>query len=74
MCCIPALGMIDDIAGVSECNTQSITLNTIINFKIESKKLEFDKKKCDNMHIGPNMKKCSKLRIHDTERLTKLRI
>ena len=44
MCCIPALGMIDDIAGVSECNTQSITLNTIINFKIESKKLEFNKK------------------------------
>ena len=35
MCCIPPLGMIDDIAGVSECNTQSMTLNTIINCKIE---------------------------------------
>ena len=37
--------MIDDIAGVSECNMQSMTLNSIINCKIESKKLQFNKKK-----------------------------
>ena len=69
-CCIPALGMIDDIAGVSECNSNSLILNTIINSKIEAKKLEFNVKKCVNMHIGPNMKNCSKLFIHDTEMLT----
>ena len=34
-CSVPALGMIDDIAGVSECNANSIILNSMINAKIE---------------------------------------
>ena len=62
--------MIDDIAGVSECNENSVILNSIINAKIESKKLEFNLTKCVNMHIGPNKENCQHLMIHDTEMLT----
>ena len=69
-CCIPALGMIDDISGVSECNSDSIILNSIINSKVESKKLEFNWKKCVNIHVGPNKKNCSKLMIHEKQMLT----
>ena len=36
-CNVPPLGMIDDIAGVSDCNEKSVILNAIINAKIESK-------------------------------------
>ena len=69
-CCIPTLGMIDDLAGVTECNEDSITLNSVINFKVESKKLEFNWKKCVNMHIGPKKNNCKKLRIHEDQMLS----
>ena len=69
-CSIPALGMIDDLAGVTECNEDSITLNSVINFKVESKKLEFNWKKCVNMHIGPQKNKCKKLMIHEDQMLS----
>ena len=59
--------MIDDVAGVAKCQDSFVILNTIINSKIESKKLEFNLKKCVNMHIGPNSQNCSKLKIHDKE-------
>jgi hypothetical protein len=36
-CTVPPLGMIDDIAGVAECNENSVILNSIVNAKIESK-------------------------------------
>ena len=56
--------MIDDIAGVTKCQDNSVVLNAIINSKIESKKLEFNIKKCFNMHIGPNSQNCPALKIH----------
>ena len=59
--------MIDDIAAISECQDNSIILNSIINAKIETKKLEFNTKKCFNMHVGPNKSKCSILKIHREE-------
>ena len=68
-CSVPPLGMIDDIAGVSECSANSVVLNSIINGKIESKKLEFNFKKCVNMHIGPNAEHCPKLMVHEGEML-----
>ena len=37
--------MIDDIAGIADCRESSVTLNAIINAKIESKKLPFNWKK-----------------------------
>ena len=70
VCSVPALGMIDDIAGASQCNENSVLLNSLINAKIESKKLEFNLKKCVNMHIGPNKENCQQLKVHDTDMLT----
>ena len=45
-------------------------LNSIVNAKIESKVLEFNLKKCVNMHIGPNQINCQKLMVHQTEMQT----
>ena len=63
---IPPLGMIDDVAGIANCSDDSIVLNTIVNTRIEAKKLEFNLKKCVNMHIGPDSEKCQTLRAHGT--------
>ena len=68
-CYVPPLSMIDDIAAISECQDNSIILNSIINTKIETKKLEFNNKKCFNMHVGPNKSKSSALKIHGEEML-----
>ena len=59
--------MIDDISGIAKCQEKSVILNSIINAKIESKKLEFNLKKCTNMHIGPNKQHCTPLKIHGKE-------
>ena len=66
-CAVPPLGMIDDIAGVAKCQDSSVVLNAIINSKIESKKLEFNMKKCFNMHVGPNSQNCPALKIHENQ-------
>ena len=63
--------MIDDIAGVANCKDESIVLNSIINAKIEAKKLKFNLTKCINMHIGPDKEECQHLKIHETEMKTK---
>ena len=68
-CFVPPLGMIDDVAAVSKCKDESIVLNSIINAKIETKKLQFNFKKCFNMHVGPNQENCQSLKIHDQEML-----
>ena len=49
---IPPLGMIDDILAVSECGTNSVKTNAIINSFIDSKKLKLSDKKCKKIHIG----------------------
>ena len=54
--------MIDDIAGVATCNDDSVILNSIINTKIETKKLQFNQNKSVNMHIGPDTENCQKFR------------
>ena len=42
MCSVPSLSMIDDMAGISNYQEKSVILNSIINAKIESKKLQFN--------------------------------
>ena len=69
-CFVPPLGMIDDIAAISKCRDNSIILNAIINTKIESKKLQFNFKKCVNMHVGQNIENCDQLKIHEQQMLT----
>ena len=58
--------MIDDICGAATCNDNSIILNSIINAKVESKKLVFNQKKSFVLHVGPNIESCPKLRVHET--------
>ena len=68
-CLVPPLGMIDDIAAISQCSDNSIILNAIINTKIETKKLQFNYKKCVNMHVGKNKEKCHSLKVHEKQML-----
>ena len=70
VCAVPPLGFIDDIAGVAECGEASVTLNAIVNAKIESKKLQFNVKKCVNMHIGPGKEHCHTEKVHENKMLT----
>ena len=69
-CTVPPLGFIDDVAGVAKCSEDSVELNAIVNSKIESKKLEFNWKKCTKMHIGPGKQHCHILKVHEEEMLS----
>ena len=63
---VPALSMIDDVIGITKCSDEAIELNSIINVKMESKKLRLSNKKCFKLHIGKNNSKCLvKLKAHD---------
>ena len=56
-----------DIAEVSKCSEKSVELNAIVNSKIESKKLQFNRKKCTKMHIGPWKESCHNLKVREKE-------
>ena len=63
---VPALSMIDDVIGITKCSDEAIELNSIINVKMESKKLRLSNKKCFKLHIGKKNSKCLvKLKAHD---------
>ena len=49
---IPPLGMVDDLLCVSECGFKTSMLNSYINFKTNSKKLQFGVYKCKKIHVG----------------------
>ena len=64
------LAMVDDILAICICGTHSLSTNTMINSKIEVKKLKFHtpdregKTKCHKLHIGvPNIA-CPQLKVH----------
>ena len=63
---VPALGMVDDVVGLSGCGVQSIISNAIINNQVEVKRLEFGPTKCFRMHVGKNVGQCCQLLVHDT--------
>ena len=60
---VPPLGMIDDIASFSECGPETVKINSIINAKIESKKLAFGPQKCFKIHIGKKLEECSDQKV-----------
>ena len=66
---VPPLAMIDDVLGVTRCNEEAIELNSIVNVKVETKKLRLSKDKCFKIHIGKRFKKTGKckidLKVHD---------
>ena len=66
---VPALSMIDDVVGITPCSDESVKLNSIINVKIESKKLRLSDSKCYKLHISKKKKAgCTvKLLVHDDE-------
>ena len=48
------LGMVDDIAGISEAGHKANQLNAFINVKTAEKTLQFGPKKCQYMIVGKN--------------------
>ena len=46
------MGMVDDLICVSEFGHKTAMMNSYINFKTNSKKLQFGVKKCKKMHVG----------------------
>ena len=68
---VPPLAMIDDILGVTRCNEEAIELNSIVNVKIESKKLRLSHDKCYKIHIRRKSKpgdKCKvDLKVHNED-------
>ena len=65
---IPTLGMIDDLATISKCGSDSIISNAITNKFVESKRLELGSDKCNRIHISSRKKEtqvCPELKVHD---------
>ena len=62
---IPPLGMVDDLICISECGHQTARMNAFINFKTNSKKLQFGGNKCKKMHVGHDNEdyKCQDLSV-----------
>ena len=62
---IPPLGMVDDLLCVSECGVKTSMLNSYINFKTNTKKLQFGVSKCKKIHVGKQCEdhKCQKLLV-----------
>ena len=60
---IPPLGMVDDIAAVSLCGVESVSMNAFLNTKTNLKKLQFGVAKCKKMHVGDKQEKCPQLFI-----------
>ena len=64
---IPTLAMVDDLAKISICGTESVKDNAYVNAKIEQDKLLFNGPKCHQMHVGKSSCYCSPLRAHETQ-------
>ena len=65
---VPPLAMIDDVLGIAKCSDESIELNSIINNKIEAKKLRLSETKCYKIHVSKKTNKCqTKLKAHDND-------
>ena len=49
---------------ITECGNKSVAANTFINAKIEMKKLNFNIKKCHQIHVGKTNVFCPVLQVH----------
>ena len=67
------LAMVDDILAVCRCGIESLSMNTLINSRIELKKLKFHtpdkagRSKCHKIHIGAEDRGCPQLKVHGSE-------
>ena len=66
---IPPLSMVDDVVCVSEYGFKSVMVNSYIQSKTSSKKLQFGAKKCKKLHIGKQYEalKCHPLFVDSWE-------
>ena len=64
---VPPLEMVDDILTLSKCGATSLAMNATVNAFITSKKLELNKNKCSQIHIGKKSNLCPKLKVHNGE-------
>ena len=61
---IPPLAMLDNIFCVSICGPETVKLNSYINYKIGSKKLQCGLEKRKKMHIGKSHEQLTCPKIH----------
>ena len=62
--------MIDDAISVSDCGPDTVTVNAIIQSKVDLKNLRLGHSKCFKMHVGKNTNCCPDLKIQDKMMLT----
>ena len=63
--CLP-IPLVDDVLAVGWCGSDSLKLNSIIQSKMATKKLELGKNKCFQIHVGNNCPKfCPNLNVHE---------
>ena len=62
---IPPLGMVDDLVCIAECGPKTAIVNSYINQKTSSKKLQFGASKCKKLHVGHSRKDymCQDLKV-----------
>ena len=68
---VPPLSMVDDIITISNCGSDSVIINGIVQSKIQCKQLQLGHSKCFQLHIGKKSKHlCPKLKVHGKEMKT----
>ena len=62
---IPPLAMIDDVLAVTKCGIDSIEVNSLINMKVEAKKLRLSDEKCILINGIKSCEPCdNNLKVH----------
>ena len=57
--------MVDDVLAIAHCGTDSAKVNSIIQSKMATKKLELGQEKCFQIHIGKeSTSTCPQLNVH----------
>ena len=59
--------MIDDLVCPAVCGLDSVLMNSFINAKTNTKKLQFGVKKCHQLHVGRKNSTCPKLEVDNWE-------
>ena len=64
---VPPLAMIDDLVCPSVCGVDSVLINSYINAKTNTKKLQFGVNKCHKLHVGKKNQLCPTLKVDNWE-------
>ena len=64
---VPPLAMIDDLVCPSVCGVDSVLINSYINAKTNTKKLQFGVNKCHQLHVGKKNQLCPTLKVDNWE-------